>query len=123
MLNRFHLILKAGHPARITKILKEEHFDHQFSTLETPKGSFDVVVVTCVDFHDIGVVLDKLGTHIGLTTFFVDANNNIFQYNKQDRTITSLGYVYPGKIDSYNHTLTIGSKSYSFFFGGSNVKG
>lgn len=123
MLNRFYIIAKAGYPASISHILNEEHFDYQYGKLDTPTCGYDVVVVSCVDFHDVGVVLDKLGTHIGLTTFFVDANNNIFQYNKQDRTIDSLGYVYPGKIDSYNHTLTIGSKSYSFFFGGSNVKG
>lgn len=115
MLNRFHLILEAGHPARISSILKAEHFDHQFAKLETPAGSFDAVVVTCVDFHDIGIVLDKLSDYTSLSSYFVDGNNVVFQYSKIDRTITSLGHVYPGNIDSYNHTLTIGSKSYSFW--------
>lgn len=117
MLNRFHLILKAGHPARINKILKEEHFDHQFATLETPKGSFDVVVVTCVDFHDIGVVLEKLSDYTALTTYFVDSNNAIFQYSKIDRVIKTLGYLIGGvkNVPSYNHHLSIGNKTYSFW--------
>lgn len=117
MLNRFHLILKAGHPARITKILKTEHFDHQFASLDTPKGSFDVVVVTCVDFHDIGVVMEKLSDYTALTTYFVDSNNAIFEYQRIDRAIKPLGYLVGGvkNVPTYNNHLSIGSKTYSFW--------
>lgn len=117
MLNRFHLILKAGHPARITKILKTEHFDHQFASLDTPKGSFDVVVVTCVDFHDVGVVLEKLRTHVGFRYYLVDANRAIFSYHHVNRQLNPLGYLIGGvkNVPSYNHHLTIGNKTYSFW--------
>lgn len=117
MLNRFHLILEAGHPARISSILKAEHFDHQFAKLETPAGSFDAVVVTCVDFHDIGIVLDKLSDYTSLSSYFVDGNNVVFQYSKIDRVIKTLGYLIGGvkNVPSYNHHLTIGNKTYSFW--------
>lgn len=122
MLNRLTLILRPTNcHAAIQKVLREEHFDHQFGSMkvdgEDTGHTEDVVLVTCVDFHDVGVVLEKLRTRVGLRYYLVDANMAIFSYHHVNRQLNPLGYLIGGvkNVPSYNHHLTIGNKTYSFW--------
>ena len=120
MLNRLTLILRptSNCHASIQKVLREEYFDHQFGSLKVDNGhTEDVVLVTCVDFHDIGVVIEKLRTCVGFRYYLVDSNLAIFSYHHVNRQLKPLGYLIGGVkgVPSYNHHLTIDNKTYSFW--------
>lgn len=123
MLNRLTLILRpaSSYHAAIQKILKEEHFDHQFGSMKVDNGDTghteDVVLVTCVDFHDVGVVIEKLRSRVGLSYYLVDANRAVFSYHSVNRVLTPLGLLYQSNVvlQTYNRHITIGGTTYSFW--------
>lgn len=123
MLNRLTLVLRpaSSYHAQIQKILREEHFDFQFGTLlkDFPEGdttSEDVVLVTCVDFHDVGVVTEKLNSRTGLRLYLLDANSNIFSYHTIDRRLNPLGIVYRAdEATTYNSHIKVGQTVYHFW--------
>jgi hypothetical protein len=123
MLNRLTLILRpaSSYHAAIQKILREEHFDHQFGSMKVDNGDTghteDVVLVTCVDFHDVGVVIDKLRSRVGLSYYLVDANRAVFSYHSVNRVLTPLGLLYQSNVvlQTYNRHITIGGTTYSFW--------
>ncbi|QQM15452.1 hypothetical protein [Kosakonia virus Kc318] len=122
MLNRLTLILRPSisYHAQIAKILREERFDFQFGTLKQDKGDTgtteDVVLVTCVDFHDVGVVMEKLSGKVTPRSYLVDASRAIFSYHAVDRVMYTLGTLYQSELVlTYNSHITVGSNNYSFW--------
>lgn len=124
MLNRLTLVLSpaSSYHAQIQKILKEEHFDFQFGTLCRDNGdtgtSEDVVLVTCHDFHDVGVVTDKLNSRTGLKSYLIDARGHIFSYQAIDRRLESLGIMYRSEESTtslYNAFIKVGKVKYNFW--------
>lgn len=121
MLNRLTLILRPAisYHAQIKKILLEEHFDHQFATLVTGIGADavteDVVLVTCVDFHDVGVVTSKLTSRINPKMYLVDATQSIFSYDSHNRKLETLGQLYAGSSLAMNKCIAIGNNTFTFW--------
>lgn len=123
MLNRLTLIIRpaSSYHAQIKKILTDERFDHQFGSLQVENAETghteDVVLVTCVDFHDVGVVIEKLRTRINPSYYLVDASKAVFSYHHVNRKLTALGYLYQSDVvlHTYNRHIKVGDTNYSFW--------
>lgn len=116
MLSRLTLILRpaTSYHAQIHKILRDERFDFQFGSLKQGEESGDVLLVTCVDFHDVGVVMEKLDNRIGVRCYLVDAQQRIFAYNRHSRCLTTLDRMFEFQHAYNNSTLTVGGNIFYF---------
>lgn len=119
MLNRFHLILELRNPGRALTLMRNEHFDYQYAPIKRDdQPDVDGIIVVCKDFSDIGVVLDKMaGTYATTGVYFVDANHKVFRYDRKERSISTLGYMYPSSTNplaGYNTHIKVGNTYHSF---------